>query len=61
MNRSLSEKLRQITSRLSGNLQYRHVLKPAPLRPRYMEHPHITEKLTYLRNGLTPLTLVETR
>ena len=42
-------------------LQYRHVLKPAPLRPRYMEHPHITEKLTYLRNGLTPLNLVETR
>ena len=40
-------------------LQYRHVLKPAPLRPRYMEHPHITEKLTYLRNGLTPLNLVE--
>jgi len=40
-------------------LQYRHVLKPAPLRPRYMEQPHITEKLTYLKKGLTPLHLVE--
>jgi uncharacterized protein (TIGR02421 family) len=40
-------------------LQYRHVLTPAPLRPRYMEHPHITEKLKYLKTGLTPLHLVE--
>ena len=40
-------------------LQYRRVLKPAPLRPRYMEQPHITEKLTYLRKGLTPLNLLE--
>ena len=40
-------------------LQYRHVLPPVPLRPRYMEHPHIAEKLTQLKNGLTPLNLIE--
>ena len=42
-------------------LQYRHVIKPAPLRPRYLEHPRIAEKLTHLKNGLTPLNLIERR
>jgi uncharacterized protein (TIGR02421 family) len=40
-------------------LQYRHVLQPVPLRPRYVENPHIVEKLAYLKNGLTPLDLIE--
>jgi uncharacterized protein (TIGR02421 family) len=42
-------------------LQYRQVLKPAPLKPRYMEYPHITKKLTHLKKGLTPLNLIERR
>jgi uncharacterized protein (TIGR02421 family) len=41
-------------------LQYRHVLQPAPLRPRYMENPQSVEKLAHLKKGLTPLELVET-
>ncbi len=44
-----------------SELQYRHVLPPVPLRPRYMEHPHIVETLSQLKNGLTPLNLVERR
>ena len=42
-------------------LQYRHVLKPAPLKPRYLEHPRFAEKFTHLKNGLTPLNLIERR
>ena len=42
-------------------LQYRHVLQPAPLRPRYMENSHISEKLIHLKKGLTPLNLIERR
>jgi uncharacterized protein (TIGR02421 family) len=40
-------------------LQYRHVLQPVPLRPRYVENSHIVEKLAYLKNNLTPLSLIE--
>ena len=40
-------------------LQYRHVLKPAPLRPRYLDDPGAAEKLLKLKNGLEPLELIE--
>jgi uncharacterized protein (TIGR02421 family) len=40
-------------------LQYRHVLQPVPLRPRYVENPQISAKLTYLKGTLTPLNLIE--
>ncbi len=42
-------------------LQYRQVLNPPPLLPRYMEHPQIAEKLTLLKNGLNPLNLIKRR
>ena len=42
-------------------LQYRHILQPAPLRPRYVENQQTSEKLAYLRNTLTPLNLIERR
>ena len=40
-------------------LQYRQILKPNLLRPRYLEHPKIEQKLAKLKTGLTPLNLVE--
>ncbi len=40
-------------------LQYRHVLKPAPLRPRYLDDPGVADKLSKLNNGLEPLELIE--
>ena len=40
-------------------LQHRHVLKPAPLRPRYLDNPGTTDKLLKLNNGLEPLELIE--
>lgn len=40
------------------DLQYRQVLKPLLLRPRYMEGLQIAKKLTLLRKGLTPLDLI---
>ena len=39
-------------------LQWRKVLKPAPLRPRYMENPHIKEKFNALRKGRSVLDLI---
>ncbi len=39
-------------------LQWRKVLKPAPLRPRYMENPKIEEKFNALRKGLSVLDLI---
>ena len=42
-------------------LQHRHVLQPVPLRPRYVENQEIIEKLSFLKNSLTPLNLIERR
>ena len=40
-------------------LQYRHVLNPAPLRPRYLDDLRTTERILSLKNGLEPLQLIE--
>ncbi|MDE0424853.1 MAG: flavohemoglobin expression-modulating QEGLA motif protein [Candidatus Poribacteria bacterium] len=40
-------------------LQWRKVLKSAPLRPRYMEHPNIEEKFNALRKGLSVLDFIK--
>lgn len=40
-------------------LQYRHVLKTAPLRPRYIDDPKTVQKLISLKKGLEPLELIE--
>ena len=42
-------------------LQYRKVLKPAPLRPRYIDDPGTTDKILKLKKGLEPLELIERR
>jgi uncharacterized protein (TIGR02421 family) len=41
------------------DLQYRQVLKPILLRPRYMDDPKAEKKLALLKTGLTPLDLIE--
>ena len=40
-------------------LQWRKVLKPAPLRPRYMENPGIEEKFNALRKETSVLDLIK--
>ena len=40
-------------------LQWRKVLKPAPLRPRYIENPNIEEKFNALRKGLSVLDFIK--
>lgn len=40
-------------------LQYRQVLKTAPLRPRYIDDPGTAKILLKLKNGLEPLELIE--
>lgn len=40
-------------------LQWRQVLRPAPLRPRYLESARAAEKLQRLRRGLSVLDLIE--
>lgn len=42
-------------------LQARQVLRPVPLRPRYMDNPQTASRLTRLRNGLSVLDLIERR
>lgn len=42
-------------------LQWRKVLKPPPLRPRYLEHPPVLERLEALRRGGSVLDLVRRR
>ncbi|MGB7293684.1 MAG: flavohemoglobin expression-modulating QEGLA motif protein [Thermodesulfobacteriota bacterium] len=42
-------------------LQYRKVLRPAPLRPRYLADPKASERLERLRGGLSLLDLIERR
>jgi uncharacterized protein (TIGR02421 family) len=42
-------------------LQYRKVLKPAPLRPRYLTDPKASERLERLRGGLSLLDLIDRR
>ena len=42
-------------------LQYRKVLKSAPLRPRYLTNPNVGERLERLRGGLSLLDLIERR
>ena len=41
-------------------LQWRKVLKSAPLRPRYLDNPNITEALEQLRRGISVLDLIST-
>ena len=45
---------------LIQELQWRKVLIPTPLRPRYMESSDITVKLERLREGMSLLDLIET-
>ena len=40
-------------------LQWRKVLKPAPLRPRYMENPSVEEKINALRREASVLGLIK--
>ena len=40
-------------------LQWRKVLKPAPLNPRYLENPNIEEKFNALRQGLSVLDFIK--
>ena len=40
-------------------LQWRKVLKPAPLRPRYMENPSIERKFSALRKEVSVLSLIK--
>ena len=40
-------------------LQWRKVLKPAPLRPRYLENPSIEEKFNALRKEVSVLSLIK--
>lgn len=42
-------------------LQWRKVLRPAPLHPRYLDNPQTAQKLNGLRNGLTLINLVKRR
>ena len=42
-------------------LQWRKVLKPPPLRPRYLDNLQTVEKLKSLQNGLSVLNLIERR
>ena len=42
-------------------LQYRKVLRSAPLRPRYLTDPKASERLERLRGGLSLLDLIERR
>jgi len=44
---------------LIKELQYRKVLKPAALRPRYLDNPQTIVKLEKLKQGLTPIQLIE--
>ena len=46
---------------LIQELQWRKVLIPTPLRPRYMESSDIAVKLERLRSGMSVLDLIETR
>jgi uncharacterized protein (TIGR02421 family) len=46
---------------LIQELQWRQVLRPAPLRPRYLDYPQTATRLAHLRNGPTLLDLVERR
>jgi uncharacterized protein (TIGR02421 family) len=43
---------------LIRELQWREVLQPVPLWPRYMANPQTAKKLARLRNGLTVLDLI---
>jgi uncharacterized protein (TIGR02421 family) len=40
-------------------LQLRQVLRPVPLYPRYLQNPETAEKLQRLKQGVSPLELVE--
>jgi uncharacterized protein (TIGR02421 family) len=44
---------------LIRELRWREVLRPAPLKPRYLELPQAAEKLARLRNGASVLDLIK--
>lgn len=44
---------------LVRELQHREVLRPAPLRPRYLDRPEVKQRLARLRYGLTVADLLE--
>ncbi|HMQ55943.1 MAG TPA: DUF1704 domain-containing protein, partial [Anaerolineae bacterium] len=40
-------------------LQWRQVLRPTPLYPRYMRTPELNQRLAYLRQGVSVLNLLD--
>ena len=46
---------------LIQELQHRKVLKPPPLRPRYLDMPNVENRLKDLRNGTTVMDLVKAK
>ena len=44
---------------LVRELNHREILRPVPLRPRYLDHPLARERLLKLKNGLSVMDLVE--
>jgi uncharacterized protein (TIGR02421 family) len=44
---------------LIRELQHRHILRPAPLTPRYLEHPEVHERISRVRQGLSVIDLVQ--
>jgi hypothetical protein len=40
-------------------LQWRQVLRPTPLYPRYMRTPDLSQRLAYLRQGVSVLNLLD--
>jgi uncharacterized protein (TIGR02421 family) len=42
-------------------LTWRHVLRPVPLRPRYLDHPEADDRLSRVKKGGSVLDLVERR
>ena len=44
---------------LMNELRHRHVLRDPPLRPRYLDEPHVADRLERLAGGLSVLDLFE--
>jgi len=44
---------------LIEELEWRQILKPAPLRPRHLDGPRAGERIARLRTGLSIMGLVE--
>lgn len=46
---------------LIRELQHREVLRPAPLRPMYLDRPDVRQRLEHVREGVTVPQLIETQ